>query len=159
MTVTIRRAYHTDVPSLIAMRGEGDDGYWLRSMKERDVFIAALDGRDAGSVVLNWQPQYSLYRKLDIPEIQDLHVVPDARRRGIGAALIAHCENLIREDGHTQAGISVGLHGAFGAAQRLYVRLGYMPDGNGITYERQPVSAGDRCAVDDDLCLMMVKDL
>ena len=50
-------------------------------------------------------------------------------------------------------------HSGFGAAQRLYCKLGYIPDGNGVTYDREAVRAGDMRAVDDLLCLMMVKAL
>jgi hypothetical protein len=56
-------------------------------------------------------------------------------------------------------GIGVGLHRAFGAAQRLYIRLGYIPDGNGITYDRLQIAPGEFRPVDDDLCLIMVKEL
>ena len=56
-------------------------------------------------------------------------------------------------------GLAVGLHRSYGAAQRLYARLGYMPDGYGVTYDREAVVPGDFRAVDDELCLMMVKTL
>jgi len=86
-------------------------------------------------------------------------VVPEARRQGIATRLIEECENRAREEGAEQIGISVGLTKDYGPAQRLYVKLGYMPDGFGITWDREPVSHGQRVAVDEDLCLMMVKDL
>jgi len=156
--IKIRSAYQPDVKILLTLRA-GDEDYMGRSVAERDVFIASYDGRDVGFVMLNWRPLYNLYRKLDIPEIQDLFVIDDARRKGVGAAMIAHCENLIRDDDHTHAGISVGLHAGFGAAQHLYARMGYIPDGYGVTYDRQPVKAGEMRAVDDNLCLMLVKAL
>ena len=56
-------------------------------------------------------------------------------------------------------GISVALGASYGPAQRLYATLGYMPDGNGVTYDRMAVGFGEMRPVDDDLCLMMVKDL
>ncbi|HEU0299590.1 MAG TPA: hypothetical protein VFR37_09055 [Longimicrobium sp.] len=46
-----------------------------------------------------------------------------------------------------------------GAAQRLYVRRGYVPDGRGIHYDGRPVPGGEHVADDDDLVLYLVKDL
>lgn len=123
------------------------------------VFLAAVGKRKAGYCILNWQPKYGLYKKLEIPEIQDLNVLPEFRRQGIGRALIEHCEKTALQKGKDQIGISFGLHGSYGAAQRLYVKMGYVPDGYGVTYDRIAVSAGEIRAVDDDLCLMMIKDL
>ena len=59
---------------------------------------------------------------------------------------------------HKQIGIGVGLYKDYGFAQKLYVRMGYIPDGNGITYNYQPVKAGDSYPVDDDLLLWFKKD-
>jgi hypothetical protein len=73
--------------------------------------------------------------------------------------MIAHCEDLVRAKGHDQIGIAVGVHSAYGPAQRLYARLGYMPDGLGATYDRTPVEFAAFKPVDDQLCLMLVKDL
>ena len=56
-------------------------------------------------------------------------------------------------------GIGVGLFSDYGAAQRLYILRGYVPDGNGITYQGQFVKYGDEVVVDDDLVLHMVKSL
>lgn len=122
-------------------------------------FGAAEPEAIAGYGFLNWQPKYSLYRRLDIPEIQNVHVLPDQRGKGIATQIILAAENLAKEEGRTQIGVSVGLHSDYGAAQRLYTKLGYMPDGNGITYDREAVRAGEIRPVDDELCLMMVKDL
>lgn len=139
-------------------------GYFERCLEEqknnlRDVLIARCGGTATGFVILNWKPQYALYRRLGMPEIQDLNVVPEARRQGIATALIHHCENLARARGCTHMGIAVGLDSSYGAAQRLYMKMGYVPDGNGITYDREPVGRGEVRPVDDDLCLMMVRDL
>lgn len=164
----IRQADDTDIPALHALadasgvRKEPD--YFQRCLQEQDagrrqVFVISSGGRDAGYGMLNWQPQYALYRRLGIPEIQDLNVIPQERRKGLASALIAHCENLAREKNSEHVGISVGLYADYGPAQRLYTRLGYIPDGYGVTYDRQPVTPGEIRPVDDNLCLMMIKDL
>ncbi len=119
----------------------------------------AADDRPVGYGMLNWYPQYALYKRLEIPEIQDINVLPDDRRRGAATALIKHCEGVARGKGCAHIGISVGLYPDYGAAQRLYVRLGYLPDGHGVAYDRETVRPGEVRPVDDDLCLMMIKAL
>lgn len=116
-------------------------------------------GDDIGFCILNYQPRYAFYKRLNIPEIQDLNIVPNARRQGHAQSLIKHCEALVREKGHEMIGVSVGLSANYGPAQRLYAKLGYHPDGNGVTYDREPVAHAAQHPVDDDLCLMLVKVL
>lgn len=58
-------------------------------------------------------------------------------------------------------GIGVGLYagddGGYGPAQRLYVNSGYIPDGNGLTYDYQTVLPGDTVRLDDELVLWFTK--
>ncbi len=60
-------------------------------------------------------------------------------------------------------GIGVGLYagedGGYGAAQRLYVNRGYIPDGKGITYNYKPAKPGVSYTLDDDLILWFIKKL
>lgn len=126
---------------------------------KRVVLIAAADGEDAGYCILNWEPKYGYFRSLNIPEIQDLNVLPAFRQRGIASRMIEYCEKMALKKGRKLMGISFGLHAAFGPAQKLYVKMGYIPDGFGVTYDRKQVSAGEFRPVDDHLCLMMVKNL
>ncbi len=162
--IKIRIASHEDIKALhnfYASIGRKEDGYFEECLDEqsvgnRKIFLALAGDQLTGYVMLNFRPRYSLYKKLEIPEIQDLNVAVDMRRQGIGRLLVEYCE---KECGAEQIGISVGLTKDYGAAQRLYVAMGYKPDGYGVTYNREAVSHGDRCSVDDDLCLMMVKEL
>ena len=157
--IQIRAAGEGDLEALTQISKNGA-GYFKRCMEEqRTVLFAALAGKNAGYGILNWNPRYNLYRKFSIPEIQDLNVLPEARKKGVATAMIAYCEKQAAAKGCETIGISVGLHSGFGAAQRLYVKLGYVPDGFGVTYDRQPVTAGELRPIDDDLCLMMVKVL
>lgn len=167
-SIQVQTAQESDIPRLHALIERlgfhKTEGYFEQCLAEqaagrRQVFIGVLEGTDAGYGMLNWKPQYALYRRLDIPETQDLNVIPAVRRCGVATALIRHCEGEARARGKTQMGISVGLYADYGPAQRLYVKLGYVPDGGGVTYDRQPVRPGEIRPVDDDLCLMMVKDL
>ncbi len=142
-----------------------DREYYERCLERQDIgdldiYVVSLpDAGMVGHCILNWIPRYAMFKTLGLPEIQDLNVVSDYRRRGIGQALIEYCEDYAAQKGHDTMGIGVGLDHSFGAAQRLYVRLGYVPDGNGVTYDRQPVAMGDFKPIDENLSLMMTKSL
>jgi GNAT superfamily N-acetyltransferase len=112
--------------------------------------------RDVGFAVLNWQPHYSVYQRLKIPEIQDVFVLPQHRGQGHATSLINHLE---QQAGTKMIGLCVPVSGQFGIAQKLYHKLGYYPDGNGVTYEALPVAHNMPVKVDNHLCLMLLKDL
>lgn len=120
-----------------------------------------LRGHDnvAGYVLLNFNPAYAPFKHMNIPEIQDLNVHPDCRRQGLGERLVRACEDEARAQGCDMIGLGVGLSAAYGAAQRLYCRLGYLPDGAGLIYDGERVPVGAAKPNDDDLCLMMIKEL
>jgi hypothetical protein len=73
--------------------------------------------------------------------------------------LIAEFEKVAASKGYTAIGPGVGLYADYGPAQRLYTSLGYRPDGNGVTYNCQPVLPGLLVHLDDDLVLWMSKSL
>lgn len=165
--VTIREIDADGVAHCYEIRPETrarDAGYFERCFAEhqngaRRLYIADYGGRPAGYAHLVFTPNYRPFRKMTIPEIQDLFVAPDFRQRGIGAALVGHCEAAAKLRGYTEIGIGVGLYRDYGAAQRLYVRRGYLPDGAGVVYENEQVTPGEMRAVDDFLCLKLVKRL
>ena len=166
--VAIRQAGFNDLKSLrdmsAALKQSKDPDYFEQQFEyqqegSRLILIAAAEGRDVGFCFLNWDPKYGYFRAHGIPEIQDLNVLPEFRKRGIATQIILHCEELARRKDRGQMGISFGLHPGFGAAQKLYVKLGYIPDGFGVTYDRKVVMEGEFKPVDDQLCLMMVKNL
>lgn len=165
---TIRAATQADIPSLYAiateMKAQHEAHYFERCMLEQDegrrlIYVAESDARASGYVQLNLNPLYPPFRRLGIPEIQDLNVIPGFRRQGIGEALVSHCESIARQRGSDEMGISVGLYARFGAAQRLYVRLGYVPDGAGAAYDEVPVAMGEIKPIDDMLTLKLTKKL
>ncbi len=123
----------------------------------RVIFLAVEGDATLGYVQLNFAPTYQPFRRLNIAEIQDLNVIPAARRQGIGEALIGICEETARAQGAQEIGISVGLLASYGAAQRLYVRLGYMPDGTGAAYDDEIIHAGDIKPLDDRLTIKLTK--
>lgn len=122
----------------------------------RLVLIARSGGAVAGYVTINWQPDYPPFRDAGIPEIQDFNVLPAFRRRAIGTKLMDEAERLILERSSV-IGIGVGLHHDYGAAQRLYVMRGYVPDALGITAHGRRLNWGDEAKIDDDLVLWFAK--
>jgi len=120
--------------------------------------VATVAGQFAGYVTVNWNPPYSAFVELDIPEIQDLNVIPEFRRQGIGTRLLDWAEKEIALR-FGIAGIGVGLHPGYNAAQRLYVKRGYVPDGRGVTYRDRYVEEGMPVVMDDDLVLHLTKRL
>ena len=161
--IELREASKDDIPALYALYdcvGKKDDGYFEHAFAARAVPVMAyLEGELSGFALLNWHPRYSLYRKLDIPEIQDLNVVPAKRRRGIARAIVEYCEYKAKARGCALMGIAVGVTKDYGPAQIMYSKMGYMPDGNGATYDRQGVQANMTYTLDDDFALMLVKPL
>lgn len=166
--IELRRASVDDLHVLwdlsLNMGSAKSDGYFDRALESQDagsrlVFIASFQGQDVGYCMLAWEPKYAFFRKMDIPEIQDLNVLADFRRQGIGSFMIKHCEDLAQQEGKEFMGIGVGMDASYGAAQQLYVRRGYVPDGNGLTYDRKTIAHGAFHAVDDDMSLMLIKDL
>ena len=55
--------------------------------------------------------------------------------------------------------LGVGLHSSYGAAQRMYVKRGYVPDGSGAWYGETVCPAYADCRNDDDLVLYLSKKL
>lgn len=162
--LNIRDAQAADISGLESLGNPNPEGYFARCFEEqaegkRFILLAEVAREIAGYVFLNMNPRYQMFRRLGIPEIQDLYVTSAARRQGVGEALVAFCEERARAQGATEMGIAVGLHAGFGAAQRLYARLGYVPDGAGVMYDREAVHVGDMRIIDDDLTLMLVKAL
>lgn len=124
----------------------------------RTCLVASVDGKFAGYVTINWRPTYPGFAELEIPEIQDLNVLPTFRRRGIASRLLDLVEAQVARR-YSAVGIGVGLHAGYNAAQRLYVSRGYIPDGRGVTYRDQYVGQYVQVMLDDDLILHLTKQL
>lgn len=176
MTISIHTATNADLEGLYRiaedMNAQNERHYFERCIaeqqeKKRVVLVAEENSRSVGYVQLIWVPLYSTFRRLGMPEIQDLNVIPEMRGQGIGGRLVDACETLAREAGKTEMGISVGLNQSYGPAQRLYVKKGYIPDGAGMCCDDVPVRAGELrttlllrpVSLDSLLTIKMVKNL
>lgn len=124
----------------------------------RVVYVAYLEKLFAGYLTICWTSTYFPFREAKIPEIVDFNVLPDFRRQGIGTALMDKAESEIATRSPV-AGIGVGMTPDYGAAQRLYILRGYIPDGRGLHYRGHHIRHGEELTVDDNLALYLTKEL
>jgi GNAT superfamily N-acetyltransferase len=124
----------------------------------RLAWVAEWHGEFAGYVTLLWTSAYGPFADRQIPEVADLAVLPPDRRQGIGNALLDRAESAASARSAV-VGIGVGLYRDYGAAQRIYPRRGYLPDGRGIMYRNQPVEPGAAVRIDDDAVLFLTRPL
>jgi GNAT superfamily N-acetyltransferase len=132
----------------VAQQGEG----------RRACVVAEWAGERAGYVTLLWVSEYEPFAQRRIPEVVDLNVLPAYRRRGIGTALLDRVESVAAARSPV-VGLGVGLYADYGAAQRIYARRGYVPDGRGLMYRNRPVRPGATVRIDDDAVLMLTRAL
>jgi GNAT superfamily N-acetyltransferase len=127
--------------------------------KVRTVFIIENEETILGYASLLYSSDYSNFADRKIPEIQDLWIDEAHRNAGFGTILIQHVESFAKEKSYKKIGLGVGLYKDYGAAQQLYPKLGYLPDGCGITYKTKFVTPGESYPVDDELILWLTKTL
>src|SRR5688572_20492402 len=134
--------------------------YYLveQELGARDVYVAFIETKFAGYLTICWSSSYEPFQNEGIPEIMDFNVLPEYRRRGVGTQLMDRAEGKIASVS-TTAGIGVGMTPDYGAAQRLYVLRGYVPDGRGLHYRGYPTKYGEEIKVDDTLALYLTKKL
>ena len=133
---------------------------YFREQKEgkREVIIAVFKGGFAGYLTIVWETKYDAFRNKGIPEIKDLNVLKKYQRQGIASKLMDEAEKRISKRSK-YSGLGVGLYNDYGNAQIMYVKRGYIPDGKGICYNDRELEPGQNVKLDDDLCLMMIKEL
>jgi GNAT superfamily N-acetyltransferase len=123
---------------------------------DRVVLVAWVDLDFAGYVTICWESPYPFFWQAGIPEIVDLNVLPRFRRQGIGSRLLDAAENQIAVRSET-VGIGVGMTADYGAAQIMYIKRGYIPDGRGLMRNGKPVAYGKKIIMDDSLTLYFTK--
>ena len=123
-----------------------------------DFILGQVDGRIAGFALIEWESTYPPFAAAGIPEIFDLTVLAEHRRRGMGRRLLDEAEARILRRSPT-AGLRVGLYEDYGPAQRMYVLRGYVPDAAGLTIDGVRPVPGSTIVLDDDPVLALTKSL
>jgi GNAT superfamily N-acetyltransferase len=146
MDFIIHRTVESDVASIAQAfahwnkQREQYERYWRENQEGKRVTLVAVSGEHVvGYTNVIWQPEYQPFREAGIPEINDMNVIAEFQKHGIGTALIGEAERIAIGNGKDIMGIGFGLTADYGAAQRLYPKLGYIPDGRGA----QPTPWGD----------------
>lgn len=122
----------------------------------RDVIIAEWMGQTAGYVCLLPDAPAGPFKGSGIPCINDFNVLIAYRTQGIGSALMEKAEALAFSRASSVC-LGVGLHAGYGAAQRMYIKRGYVPDGSGVWYRNRRLPEGGPCCNDDELVLYLLK--
>jgi GNAT superfamily N-acetyltransferase len=114
-------------------------------------YLVAWDhDRPIGHAHVAW-----LNTHLGVPEIQDVFVVPEQRRRGFAAQLTDAAEQEARRRGWRTISLSVSEHGNV-AARTLYAKLGYVDAGVGpVRVSGTIILRGEPFDVDDTLVYLV----
>ena len=168
MSVTLRLLCSTDIECLLAQfAAQGWDkprevleGYLgEQESGERTVVVAESWGEVAGYVTLLPRVKYAVpFRGREISEIMDFIVFEKFQRRGIGALLLDQVEKMAAELAD-EVCLGVGLHCGYGAAQRVYAKRGYVPEGSGVWAGNVPAPAYGMVENGDELVLYLSKKL
>jgi putative acetyltransferase len=78
--------------------------------------------RDAGAALA-----MGAYKRIDAThaEIKSMHVLAEARGRGLSKAMLDHLVTTARADGFTRLSLETGVQPTFVAARALYLRAGF----------------------------------
>lgn len=167
MTYQIRPLVEKDIDSIVDFftfpwsTKEGTRNTWNKFFNEvsRTAYVVFKNDQFLGYGSLLRSSENPQFREKGIPEISAIWVNEEARGKGVATFLIKHLEKIASDEGYKFIGLGVGLYKDYGSAQKLYYRLGYAPNGQGITYKGREVVPGEKYAVDDDLLMWLVKAL
>ena len=166
--IICRPAVYADIDIIIARSAEQGDNKprevldtYLREQEngERIVIVAEINREIAGYVTLFPKAKDAVpYLESGIPEIKDFNVFEKYRRRGVGTVLMNKIESIAAGIADTVC-LGVGLHSGYGAAQRMYIKRGYVFDGSGVWDGFVPAKPYGMVENGDDLVLYMSKKL
>jgi GNAT superfamily N-acetyltransferase len=166
MSVSITMLEAKDIPELadafIRTVWKTKASYFQKLLAEQNenklVFLVAhYSGKIAGFLYIRWYSEYPPFAEKNIPEIKDLRVLPEYRRKGIATDLMDEAEKRAFESSPV-VGLGVGLYADYGPAQQMYIRRGYVLDGRGMMYDNKPVTPGTNVFVDDELSIYLTKE-
>ena len=138
--------------------------YYLMRIREAAegkciAMTAVYQGNPAGSLYLYFDAKEGPFKGKGYLLIVDFGVLQKYQRKGVGARQMDAPEQIAAKYADTVC-LGVGLSREYGAAQRIYAKRGYIPDGSGVWYQDKPcVQYETVCTVDDDLVLYLSKNL
>ena len=135
------------------------EGYFIKQRND-DAFVFVADYCDnlAGYTILYSDTNVGPYANNKIPVISDFIVFEKYQRKGIGSKILDAAE-LKASQLSDSVQLAVGLHSGYGAAQRVYAKRGYIPDGSGVWYKESVLEPYNDCQNDDELILYLIKSL
>jgi predicted N-acetyltransferase YhbS len=166
-SLVIRSMIETDIKHFVHAFSEQDwdkplelfeDYFSHQSSNQLIVFVAEVNHEVAGYVTLFPRAEKGPFASKGIPEIVDLNVLIKFQEQGIGNQLMEVAERVAKEKGKLIT-LAVGMHKGYGAAQRMYVKRGYIPDGSGVWYKGHKLPAYEACRNDDDFVLYFSKEI
>jgi len=123
---------------------------------EREVLVAEVEGALAGYITILPCAKQGPFAEI-YPELSDFNVFEPFQNQGIGNLLLEEAEKRVKLISN-KVTLGVGLHSGYGAAQRLYIKRGYIPDGSGVWYRNQPLEMNVTIQNNDDLVLYLSKE-
>lgn len=129
-----------------------------QSNNEVYVLVATIDGNVAGYTLLYPKAISKAFASLEIPEIVDFNVLEKYQKQGIGNKLLDVAEDIASKL-NNKVGLGVGLHSGYGAAQKIYVKRGYIPNGDGVWYKDKILKPHEEYCNDNELVLYLSKNL
>ncbi len=146
------QGWHSDIEDYLLRLKDQAEGKCV-------ALTAVYQGHLAGSVYVYMEPHDGPFNGKGYPEIHDFNVLKKYQKKGIGNRLMDVAEQIASQFSDTVC-LGVGLCDAYGSAQRMYVKRGYIPDGSGVWYQgKQCVQYETVCTIDDDLILFFTKSL
>ena len=125
---------------------------------ECSALLALCDGEPAGYVFIYYRCRWGGLANCELPGVVDLLVFEKYRRRKVATALMDVAEGIAKEFSD-KVYLDVCLNSEYGAAQRFYIKRGYVPDGKGLYYQEKVCEVNAVCKNDDELTLCLVKEL
>ena len=165
-TCSIRKMQESDIQDLsrgfISQgwpgREEILDRYFLEQESgEREVLVAEVEGAVAGYITILPSAKHGPFAEV-YPELSDFNVFEPFRNQGVGNQLLEEAEKRVKLVS-IKVSLGVGLHSGYGAAQRLYIKRGYIPDGTGVWYQNHQPAMNAVCEDIGELILYLSKNL
>ena len=164
--VTVRIMNFDDIPSICKAdkdESESNKAYLRNQLSNQEkqactALLALYDGEVAGYVFLYYKCKWGGLANIGLPGVVDLIVFEKYRNKGVATALMDAAEEIARKYSN-KVYLDVCLNHEYGTAQRLYVKRGYVPDGQGAYYEEKVCEVDADIKNDDELTLCLVKEL